>query len=83
MRIPGILTAALVVMAVFGAGPAAAQQQGPPWPNRTVKLISPFNPGGAIDVRNRVLAEKPAARIGQPVVVEAALTRRTFRNGRR
>ena len=70
MRIPSILTAALLVTAAFGTGPAAAQQQGP-WPNRTIKLISPFNPGGAIDVLNRVLAEKLAARIGQPVIVEA------------
>ena len=41
------------------------------WPTRPVKLISPFNPGGAIDVLNRVIAEKLSARIGQPVIVEA------------
>lgn len=41
------------------------------WPTRPVRLISPFNPGGAIDVLNRVIAEKLAARIGQPVVVDA------------
>ena len=42
-----------------------------PWPTRTVRLISPFNPGGAIDVLNRVIAEKMTARIGQPVIVDA------------
>jgi tripartite-type tricarboxylate transporter receptor subunit TctC len=34
-------------------------------------LVSPFNPGGAIDVLNRLLAERMAAELGQPVVVEA------------
>ena len=43
----------------------------PAWPTRTVRLISPFNPGGAIDVLNRVIAEKMAARIGQAVIVDA------------
>ena len=42
-----------------------------PWPARTVKLVSPFNPGGAIDVLNRLIAEKLAARLGQQVIVEA------------
>ncbi len=43
----------------------------PPWPARTVKLVSPFNPGGAIDVLNRLIAEKLATRLGQQVIVEA------------
>ena len=50
-----------------------AQTAAPPvaWPAKTVRLISPFNPGGAIDVLNRLIAEKMAARLGQPVIVEA------------
>jgi tripartite-type tricarboxylate transporter receptor subunit TctC len=43
----------------------------PPWPARTVKLVSPFNPGGAIDVLNRLIAEKLATRLGQQVIVDA------------
>ncbi len=50
------------------AGPAAAA---PEWPTRTIRLVSPFNPGGAIDVLNRLIAEKLAPRLGQAVVVEA------------
>ena len=69
MRDQTTVAAILVSLFALGAGFASAQQG--PWPNRPVKLISPFNPGGAIDVLNRVLAEKLAARIGQPVVVEA------------
>ena len=51
--------------------PASALAQASPWPSKTIKLISPFNPGGAIDVLNRLIAEKMAARLGQPVIVEA------------
>lgn len=47
-----------------------AQTQAP-WPSRPIRLVSPFNPGGAIDVLNRLIADKLAARLGQPVVVEA------------
>jgi tripartite-type tricarboxylate transporter receptor subunit TctC len=36
-----------------------------------LRLVSPFNPGGAIDVLNRLLAERMSAELGQPVVVEA------------
>lgn len=52
-------------------GSFAAIAADPPWPARTVKLVSPFNPGGAIDVLNRLIAEKLAARLGQQVIVEA------------
>jgi tripartite-type tricarboxylate transporter receptor subunit TctC len=49
------------------AAPALAQG----YPSRPLRLVSPFNPGGAIDVLNRMLAEKMSADLGQPVVVEA------------
>jgi tripartite-type tricarboxylate transporter receptor subunit TctC len=63
---------ALVLAAMIAAlFPGVASAQPGPWPNKPVRLISPFNPGGAIDVLNRVIAEKLAARIGQPVIVDA------------
>ena len=40
------------------------------WPNRTVKIVVPATPGGAIDVIARMLADKLPAALGQPVVVE-------------
>jgi tripartite-type tricarboxylate transporter receptor subunit TctC len=48
-----------------------ATAQGSAFPDRPLRLVSPFNPGGAIDVLNRMLAEKLSADLGQPVVVEA------------
>ena len=48
----------------------AAQAQGD-YPNRPVRLITPFNPGGAIDIYCRTLAEPLARRLGENVVVDA------------
>jgi tripartite-type tricarboxylate transporter receptor subunit TctC len=48
----------------FGACAQAA------WPNRPIKLIVPYAPGGGSDVIGRAIATKLSARLGQPIVVE-------------
>jgi tripartite-type tricarboxylate transporter receptor subunit TctC len=40
------------------------------YPNRFIKLIVPYSAGGGTDVVGRVVAEKLAERLGQPIVVE-------------
>jgi tripartite-type tricarboxylate transporter receptor subunit TctC len=57
----------LALLAVFAALPLAHAQA---WPNRPVKMIVPFPAGGPTDVLTRVLADKLAQSLGQPVVVE-------------
>src|SRR5215203_5810170 len=41
------------------------------FPSKPIRLITPFNAGGAIDVLTRVIADRLSAKLGQPVVVEA------------
>jgi tripartite-type tricarboxylate transporter receptor subunit TctC len=40
------------------------------WPNRPIRLIVPFAAGASNDTIARVLADKLAARLGQPIIVE-------------
>jgi len=49
---------------------ASAHAQGD-YPSKPVRLITPFNPGGAIDIYSRLIAEPLSKRLGQNVVVEA------------
>jgi tripartite-type tricarboxylate transporter receptor subunit TctC len=51
---------------------ASAQAQGlaEAWPERRVRLITPATPGSSLDLITRSLAERLAARWGQPVVVD-------------
>jgi tripartite-type tricarboxylate transporter receptor subunit TctC len=56
---------AFVALLVF-SGLANAQA----WPNRPVRLIIPFPPGGGTDLASRSVANKISEAIGQPVVPE-------------
>ena len=64
------VAATACIAACSAASPAWAQAQAA-WPAKPIRLVSPFNAGGAIDVLNRVIAEKLATRLGQPVYVDA------------
>jgi tripartite-type tricarboxylate transporter receptor subunit TctC len=59
----------LLLGALFAAG--AVAQSGPPsWPQRPVRFIVPFPPGGATDISARLLGEKLTQIWGQPIVIE-------------
>ena len=51
---------------LFGAAEAAAQE----WPQRSVRVIVPFGPGGGADIIGRIVAQSLQEKLGQPVVIE-------------
>ena len=55
-----------VLLAVVSAT-AAAQ---PAWPSKPIRLIVPFPAGGQLDVVSRLIADRIAPALGQPIVVE-------------
>jgi len=59
---------ALALAALLLTSASAAQT--PDYPNRPVKLVAPFAPGGPVDVVARVLAPKLSERFGQQFYVE-------------
>jgi tripartite-type tricarboxylate transporter receptor subunit TctC len=60
---------ALVATAItLVLGTASAQAE--PYPTRSIRIVVPATPGGAIDVIARMLADKLTVSMGQPVVTE-------------
>ena len=64
----GLLRAAfvLVVTAALGPLPAAAQD----FPNRPIKVVVGFPPGGGTDVAARIVAQEMGKNLGQSLVIE-------------
>ena len=58
-------TAVALVPALLGSGVARAD-----WPDRTIKWVVPFGPGGANDLIARAAAEAVSKHLGQPVIIE-------------
>lgn len=53
--------------AALGAPAAFAQAA---WPNKPIRLIVPYTPGGFTDVTARLVAQKLQERLGQPVSID-------------
>jgi len=52
------------------AAASSTQAQSGPWPNRPVKIVVPFAPGGTTDILARALAPELSKAFGQSFVVE-------------
>jgi len=63
------LTGVIVFAAVLGlaaVNDAAAQK----WPEKTVRIVTPFGPGGGTDIFARILAQRLSETLGQQFFVE-------------
>jgi len=58
-------TLLLVLLGLYATSPLSQ-----PYPNRPIKLVVPFPPGGGIDFAARAIQAKLAEHLGQPVVIE-------------
>ena len=55
-----LVTSIAIAQTAFGQG----------YPNKPIRLIVPFGPGGSADAIALPLADKPGAALGQAVVVD-------------
>jgi len=60
----------VLLCVVIATGMPAALAQTGKYPERPIRLISPFPPGGTVDVNARILAPGVSKSIGQQVVVD-------------
>lgn len=67
MKASDFLRITFIAAFALGAAPALAQQD---YPNRPVRLIVPYPPGGPTDIMGRIVSEVLTKRLGQNVVVD-------------
>ncbi len=70
MHINGVLKQALCLAAVAAILVAAAAPANAQYPNRPIRVISPYPAGSASDTVTRVVMDQVSQLIGQPVVIE-------------
>jgi tripartite-type tricarboxylate transporter receptor subunit TctC len=65
------LSTVLTVFAATALMPNLTQAQAPAWPTKqSIRIISPYAPGGTTDVLARLLAQPLQQKLGQTVIVE-------------
>ena len=63
-----MLTRLLLALVAALALPGAAAAQ--PYPNKPIRMVVGYSPGGGNDLIARIVAARLQARLGQPVVVD-------------
>lgn len=61
------LAAISIAVALFGSFHAGAEDT---YPNRTIRMVYPFPPGGVADVLSRMVADKVGAKLGQTIFID-------------
>jgi len=67
--VKGVLSSCLVALgiSVIGLTPVAAQSD---YPNKPIRLVVPFAPGGVTDTSARIIAEHMGKRLGKQMIVD-------------
>jgi tripartite-type tricarboxylate transporter receptor subunit TctC len=60
----------ILLAGLLAAGAAVAARAEPGYPNRPVRILVPYGPGGVADTTTRLLAQKLTERLGQQFVIE-------------
>jgi tripartite-type tricarboxylate transporter receptor subunit TctC len=68
MQFKKIPTWAFALLSLLGHGISVAQS--PAWPNKPIKYVVPFAPGGVSDSVARLIAQSLSTKLGQPVIIE-------------
>jgi tripartite-type tricarboxylate transporter receptor subunit TctC len=58
------------VLLTIGVGQSIAQSQQLDWPQKPIRLISPFSAGSSVDIMARLLSQPIGKALGQAVIVE-------------
>ena len=66
----GLLQSLALIASVVLGGAAAAQNSADKYPERPIKIIVPFAPGGSTDILARVIGQKMTENWGQQVIIE-------------
>jgi tripartite-type tricarboxylate transporter receptor subunit TctC len=61
----------LFLVAIASLASGAPRAFAEDYPNRPIRIVLPFAPGGAVDIISRMLGEKMTAAWGQPVIVDS------------
>ena len=70
MRLEHVLCGTSLIAAFCVTPTDAAAQGAAGYPNRAVRMIVPFPPGGGTDITSRTVAQKLSETWGQPVIVD-------------
>ncbi len=70
MRLGRILGATLALAAVLAGALGGASAQAQSFPDKPIRVIVGFPPGGPTDAVARILGEKASQTLGQPIIVE-------------
>ena len=60
----------IVLLAILGASAVTGEALAQAYPNRPIRLLVPFTPGGGTDILARIVAGKMAESMGQSILVD-------------